>query len=453
MVKNEDREFKLDEKQEDEEERNKLIELKRKSKMKEIEIEDIIDMDIIDDDKLWFMDHIEIFRHIPSYSIEKLDLKELIYNKFIETKKINKNMKEMEENIKKKSGTDKSIIERILTSKHNDDTKAFLYKKYKDVDNTEKSDEYHKMICLINTILEIPTEIKIVKNNKTIDESINRLKYLLDKNVYGMIKAKERILEIYCAMLINPEYKNSCIGFIGSPGVGKSILARTIAKAMELPFEQISMGSIKDATTLIGHSYTYIGAHAGLFVNLLRKMKVLNGIIFMDEIDKIPNTPDGSSINAVLLHVLDKIQNNIFQDSYIPEIPINLSNIFFIVAMNNDSAIDPILKDRIHLIKIDGYNIDDKINIGINYLLPIALNNLKLLKRDIIINKDTMKYIITQRPMEDGVRQLEKDLNTLCERINVIKYLKKNKKNLSYYMEIDFPFKIKKENIDILLNV
>lgn len=172
----------------------------------------------------------------------------------------------------------------------------------------------------------------------------------------------------------------------------------------------------------------------------------------MDEIDKIPNTPDGSSINAVLLHVLDKIQNNIFQDSYIPEIPINLSNIFFMVALNDDSQIDPILKDRIHLIKIDGYTTDDKIKIGLDYLFPITLKNLKMNKKDVIIDKDVMKYIITKRPIEEGVRQLEKDLNTLSERINIIKHLKKNQNKLTYYMKIEFPFKIKKEDIDILLN-
>jgi len=278
---------------------------------------------------------------------------------------------------------------------------------------------------------------------------------LLDKNVYGMTKAKERILEIYCAMLVNPEYKNSTIGFVGSPGVGKSILARTIAQTMNLPFEQISMGSIKDASTLIGHSYTYIGAHAGLFVNLLRKMKVLNGIIFMDEIDKIPNTPDGQSIYAVLIHVLDKIQNNRFQDSYIPEIPINLSNIMFIVAMNDDNQIDPIVKDRIHLIKIDSYTTEDKINIGLDYLLPIAISNLTMNKKDITISKEVMKYIITRRPMEDGVRQLEKDLNTLCEKLNVLKHMtsKKSKLKISYYKNITFPLNVSKENIDTLLSI
>jgi len=440
--------------EDEEKNRSKLTELKRKSKLKEINEEDILPLDITDDEKIWFIDHLKVFKHISMYSIEWLEMRDMIYNRYIESLKQNKEVKEIEEKIKNLSGSNKSIIERILTSKHSDEIKAMLYKKYKDIDGNDKADEYYKVIDLIKTVLEIPTEIKIIKNSNNVEESIFRLKMLLDRNVYGMINAKERILEIYCAMLINPEYKNSTIGFVGEPGVGKSILARTIAQAMELPFEQISMGSIKDATTLIGHSYTYIGAHAGLFVNLLRKMKVLNGIIFMDEIDKIPNTPDGLSIYAVLIHVLDKIQNNRFQDSYIPEIPINLSNIMFIVAMNDDNQIDPIVKDRIHLIKIESYTTEDKINIGIDYLLPIATTNIKINKKDIIINKDVMKYIITRKPIESGVRQLEKDLNTLCERINVLKHLNKKKKKikLSYYTDIKFPFYITKEDIDILLN-
>jgi len=438
---------------ENEEERNELTELRRKSRLKEISEEDIISLDITDDEKIWFIERLKVFKHIPIYSVEWLEMRDMIYKKYTESLKQNKNVKISEERIKNLSGSNKSIIERILTSKHNDEIKAMLYKKYKDIDWNDKADEYYKVIDLINTVLEIPTEMKIIKNSNNIEESIYRLKTLLDKNVYGMTKAKERILEIYCAMLINPEYKNSTIGFVGEPGVGKSILARTIAQSMNLPFEQISMGSIKDATTLIGHSYTYIGAHAGLFVNLLRKMKVLNGIIFMDEIDKIPNTPDGQSTYAVLIHVLDKIQNNRFQDSYIPEIPINLSNIMFIVAMNDENQVDPIVKDRIHLIKIESYTTDDKISIGLNYLLPIAISNIMMNKRDIIINKDVMKYIITKKPIESGVRQLEKDLNTLCERINVLKHLnkKKQKIKLSYYTDIKIPFNISKEDIDILL--
>ena len=181
---------------------------------------------------------------------------------------------------------------------------------------------------------------------------IINLRNILDSKLYGLDKVKERILEFYCAMINNPYYKKKFIALVGPPGVGKTMLAQSIAESMNLPYDQISFGSIKDASVLTGHSSTYIGARPGIFVNILKKSKLLNPVVLLDEVDKISNSSEGMSVNSVLLHVLDNSQNKRFQDMYMPEIHLDLSNIFFILALNNLDNIDPILRDRIHVINI-----------------------------------------------------------------------------------------------------
>lgn len=252
--------------------------------------------------------------------------------------------------------------------------------------------------------------------------------------------------------MMNPTYKKRFIALVGPPGVGKTAIALAISEAMELPFNQISFGGVKDATSLIGHSSTYIGSRPGIFVNILKKAQSLNSVVLFDEIDKIPNTPEGQSISSVLLHALDKTQNYRFHDMYMPEIPIDLSHIFFILAMNDDRLIDPILKDRISIIKISGYTLNQKIEIANNYILPKVLTNLKFNSKDIMFPDETMEYLIKLKcSNEKGVRDLEKILTHICEKINILKYVNGSgsKLNLSYYLDtISFPVVITNKLID-----
>jgi ATP-dependent Lon protease len=150
-------------------------------------------------------------------------------------------------------------------------------------------------------------------------------------------------------MLNNSKYKNKFIGLVGPPGVGKTAISSIIAKSLNLPFKHISLGGIKDASVLIGHSSTYVGSKPGLLVNTLNEMKYLNGVILLDEIDKVGSDfNDKKSISSVLIHLLDKSQNKSFQDSFMPEVPIDMSNVLFIVSMNDVNKIDKILKDRLN---------------------------------------------------------------------------------------------------------
>jgi ATP-dependent Lon protease len=432
----------------------KLRTIRQSMKDKEIEVDDILELDLSEDDMMWFVEYIDIYKHIEPYTEEKYRVKTLIFDKFKSLEKQIENRETLEK-LKKLGDIDNDIVHRILNSKHSDYVKSVVYKKWNSILDLSKNDEYFKQMEWIDTVLDMPTEIKHINAGKVdISEQLTNLRNEMDKRIYGLDNVKEKVLEAYCAMISNPYYKKKFIALVGPPGVGKTAIAEAIASAMNLPFDQISFGGIKDATTLTGHSSTYIGARPGLFVTMLKKAKVLNPVTLLDEIDKIPDSPEGKSINSVLLHILDKTQNSRFQDMYMPEVPADMSNIFFILAMNDDSQIDDILKDRISIIRIDGYNAEEKTKIGADYIVPKIRERLAFNKGDVSVTYATMDYIVEKlNSKEKGVRDMEKIIETLFERLNVIKHLsgKKKKIKLSYHIDdIKFPLVVTKKVIDSL---
>ena len=170
----------------------------------------------------------------------------------------------------------------------------------------------------------------------------------------------------------------------------KHPLFKILSKILDLPFEQISFGSVSTASFIKGHEYTYIGAEPGEIVKCLIRMKYNNGIMFFDEFDKIE---DKSTIISTLLHITDFKQNNAFKDHFMPEIPVDLSNLWFIYSMNHQPT-NQALKDRLHIIEVPEYSFEDKIHIVQDFVLPRFLKEFKLKKGDIKLNKECASFII-----------------------------------------------------------
>jgi len=277
-----------------------------------------------------------------------------------------------------------------------------------------------------NTTIEFQHYQKIISLNSKINDIskyMNNVKSTLDKIVYGHNKAKTHIEKII-AQWINGGNKSHIIGFEGPPGVGKTSLAKGLSECLKdehgnsRPFSLIALGGDSNASTLVGHNYTYVGSTYGKIVQLLIDSKCMNPIILLDEVDKISRTESGKELIGVLIHMLDNTQNKLFEDKYFAGIQIDLSKVLFILSYNDVKSIDKVLLDRIYRIKFDSLTLDDKIVIFKNHLLPEICKNVGL--EDIITFSDeALKYVIEEYTMESGVRNLKEKIFEIIGEINL----------------------------------
>jgi len=338
-----------------------------------------------------------------------------------------------------------NLLTRIIKSDIPNDIKKVIYSRYKEIGKTDS--DYSKGVKWINIALSIPYKNKdITINEESIFSAIDNM----NKELYGQVRAKEKIVEILSTMITNPNTKKKMAGFVGSPGVGKTAFARCLSKSLNLPFYQISLGGTKDSAFLRGHGFTYIGSEPGEIVKGLISMGSKRGIMFFDELDKIQNTTNGQEVVSTLLHILDFTQNTDFKDEYLSDIPIDLSQLFIILAINDVSKIDSVLRDRLELIPFHNYSIDDKLNIGHDYMIPKIIKNIGL--KDVKYTKEIVRYIIKKSKVkEKGVRQLERNLYNILTRINTLKLFKDKRSQLSYgKFTPSKNFKITKEVVNTL---
>ena len=214
------------------------------------------------------------------------------------------------------------------------------------------------------------------------------------------------------------------MGFEGAPGIGKTTLAKGLANCLKddegnsRPFSLIAIGGDANSSSLVGHSYTYVGSTWGQIVQILMDKKCMNPIILIDEVDKISRTEHGKEIIGILTHLLDTTQNESFQDKYFSGIDLDLSKVLFILSYNDVEAIDKILLDRVHRIKFDNLSIEDKIEISNKHLLPDIYKKVGL-DGMIEITHDTLKFIIEEYTLEPGVRKLKEKLYEIVGEINL----------------------------------
>ncbi len=284
------------------------------------------------------------------------------------------------------------------------------------------SPEFNVIRNYIETILSLPWTEKTRENKNLISA-----RKALDKDHYGLEDVKERILEFIAVRINSQTPPSSIICLSGPPGVGKTSIAKSIAKATGRKYVRMSLGGVRDESEIRGHRRTYVGAMCGRIMKAMRQAGTVNPLILLDEVDKLGASYNGDPSSA-LLEVLDPEQNNTFTDHYL-DMPYDLSKVLFICTANDSSNIPGPLRDRMDIIQLSGYTIDEKRNIADKYLYPKQLKLSGLKKSQLSIEPDIIDYIIDGYTREAGVRQLERTIGRLCAKA-VVEILEKGTKKV-----------------------
>ena len=308
---------------------------------------------------------------------------------------------------------------------------------YKECDKFVKipvtSPESNVVRSYLETIFSLPWTEKTdeIKDLKHAEE-------VLEEDHYGLTKVKERILELLAVRMNTKTPPASIICLAGPPGVGKTSIAQSIAKATGRKYTRMSLGGVKDEAEIRGHRRTYIGAMTGRILSAMKKAGTINPLMLLDEVDKLASSYNGDPA-AALLEVLDPEQNSTFCDNYL-EMPYDLSNVLFICTANDVSKIPGPLRDRMEIIELSSYTFEEKRNIAEKYLYPKQLKTAGLTKSKVKIDSEMLGYIIENYTREAGVRNLERTLGRICSKAlkNLLetgaKSVKITKKNIESYL-------------------
>lgn len=279
--------------------------------------------------------------------------------------------------------------------------------------------------------------------------SLEKSRRILDADHYGLDKVKDRIIESLAVLKRSPEYNGQIICLYGPPGVGKTSIVKSLATSMNRKYVRIALGGVHDEAEIRGHRRTYIGAMAGRIVEAIISAGTMNPIILLDEIDKVGADYKGDPSSA-LLEALDPEQNSTFNDHYI-DFPIDLSKVLFITTANDVSTINAPLYDRMEVIELNSYSVEEKFNIAKNHLVKKEMKKHNLNRREFKISNDAIYKIIECYTREAGVRKLEKEISTLCRKASIsleqgAKSFKVTADNITEYLGVE------KYNKDIISN-
>jgi ATP-dependent Lon protease len=255
----------------------------------------------------------------------------------------------------------------------------------------------------------------------------------------------------------NPNSVGSAIAIKGPMGTGKTTLVKEgISQILGREFSFIALGGNSDASFLEGHSYTYEGSSWGKIVQILMDSKCMNPVIYFDELDKISDTAKGEEIVSMLIHLTDIAQNTEFRDKFFAEAAIDLSKVLFLFSYNDETKVNPILRDRMYSIQTKGYESKEKLIIARNHLLPKIREQVNFKEEDVIIPDATITHIITSEGLthkEAGVRNLKRCLEIIYTKLNLFRLVKREenifKKDID--IEVEFPFTVTKDHVDIFI--
>jgi len=350
------------------------------------------------------------------------------------------------------------LMFKILTMDLPVETQSMVMSKYNSLQNLDPgSSEYFKLRNWLEKLTSIPIgiykELPVNLNNgaDSCRMFMERARKCLDDAIYGQDEAKLQILQFIGTKIANPSGRGLSLLLSGPPGIGKtSLIKGGVAKALEWPFQFISLGGDSDASTYTGHQLVYESSHCGKIVNSLCTAKSMSMVLMFDELDKISTTPKGEEVQNLLVHLTDPVQNGEFEDKYLAGVNIDLSRVMFTFSANDLNKIDRVLLDRMIVVQLQGYNQKEKVAIAENYLLPAALKDVGLAEK-VAVSKEVIEYVLREYASEEtGVRELKRCMEQITQKVNMLRMF--NSKDLPFYIkDFTLPFVVKKEHIDLFL--
>ena len=351
-----------------------------------------------------------------------------------------------------------NLMFRILTMGLPPDTQTMVLAKYNNLQNLDPSaGDYFKQRAWLEKLTSLPLGIykdipvRIGDGTDACAAFMNRASKCLSEAIYGQEESKLQILQFIAGKIANPSARGMSLMLSGPPGIGKtSIIRNGIAKALNWPFQFISLGGDSDASTYTGHQLVYEGSHCGKVVNSLIAAKSMSMVLMFDEVDKISTTAKGEEVQNLLVHLTDPVQNGDFEDKYLTGVPLDLSKIMFAFSGNDLGKVDRVLLDRMTVIQLQGYSSKEKLAIAENFLVPGAMKEVNL-EEKVNISKEVLQHVIEEYAKEEsGVRELKRCIEQICQKVNMLRIF--NNKDLPFHIpNFQLPFVVKKEHVTMFL--
>lgn len=420
----------------------------------------ILTAELLEEDRAELLQRFEAIDVLPQPSIDHLEASKALAAELVKMTRKYQEFQTLPEAVRAGYAAEKERLLQMNTSlpidyqivalDADDKIKATIFREYQRLKILGTADdEKPKLERWIETCLSLPfRRVAQLPDNRTV--FLRQMKETLDRELYGLQHVKEQLMVFANARLSNPEMKECTLGLIGPPGTGKTAIAHLLSTCLKLPFSQISCGGITEPDILKGYSYTYIGSRPGEIVNSMIEMGCNNGVIFLDEFEKISGN---QAISSLLLHILDPVQNSRYTDSYLGKsIQINLSGVWFVLSMNENPN-DTALSDRIFTVRIDGYTSAEKFEIARRHLIPKTFTNMKVDPSSIIIPDQTLSHLIERVSKSDkkGVRALK---HSLREIITKVHFLQKIDMPVSFTLKnLTTPYVVQSSDLDRLMTM